>query len=83
MDSCNDLPVWAIDPQSAMICSMKVQIWSSGAGEPEGLNGASGMSVRTSLLAGLLHVTPRCNVHTRVSSEVEDCNTGGEGCWKK
>ena len=63
---------------------MKVQVWSSGAGEPEGLNGASGMSVRTSLLAGQLCVTLRCNVHTaRVSTEVKDCNTGGEGCWKK
>ena len=63
---------------------MKVQVWSSGAGEPAGLNRASGMSVRTSLLAGLLRVTPRCNVHTaRVSTEVKDCNTGGEGCWKK
>ena len=67
-----------------MICSMKVQVWSSGAGKPAGLNRASGMSVRTSLLAGLLHVTLGCNVHTaRVSTEVEDCNTGGEGCWKK
>ena len=64
---------------------MKVQVWSSGAGKPAaGLNRASGMSVRTSLLAGLLHVTLGCNVHTaRVSTEVEDCNTGGEGCWKK
>ena len=63
---------------------MKVQVWSSGAGEPAGLNRASGMSVRTSLLAGLLHVTPECNVHTaRVSTEVKDCNTGGEGCLKK
>ena len=67
-----------------MICSMKVQVWSSGAGEPAGLNRASDMSVHTSLLAGVLRVTPRYNVHTaRVSTEVKDCSTGGEGCWKK
>ena len=57
MDSCNDYPVWTNAPQSAMICSMKVQVWSSGAGEPAGLNRASGMSVRTSLLAGVLCVS--------------------------
>ena len=63
---------------------MKVQVWLSGAGESAGLNRASGMSVHTSLLAGLLHVTSGYNVHTaRVCIEVEDCNTGGEGCWKK
>ena len=64
---------------------MKVQVWLSGAGEHAvGLNRASGMLVRTSLLAGLLCLTLRCNVHTaRVSTEVKDCNTGGEGCWKK
>ena len=65
---------------------MKVEVWSTGAGEPAGLNKASGMSVCTSLLAGLLHVTLGGNVHTaRASTEVkvEDCNTGGEGCWKK
>ena len=64
---------------------MKIQVWSTGAGKAAaGLIRASGMSVRTSLLAGLLRVTLGCNVHTaRVSTEVEDCNTGGEGCWKK
>ena len=68
-----------------MICSMKVQVWSTGAGEPAAdLNRAGGMSVRTSLFLGLLYVTSGYNVHTaRVSTEVEDCNAGGEGCWKK
>ena len=42
-----------------MISSMKVQVWSSGAGEPAGLNRASGMSVRTSLLAGVLCVSKK------------------------
>ena len=33
-----------------------MHVWSSGAGEPEGLNRAGGISVHTSPLAGLLHV---------------------------
>ena len=46
---------------------------SSGAGEPEGQNRAGGMSVHTSPLAGLLHVSNKVPyLHTsRVSMEVQ------------
>ena len=59
--------------QSAMVCSTEMHVWSSGAGEPKGQSRVGGMSVHTSPLAGLLHVSNKVPyLHTsRVSMEVQ------------
>ena len=62
-----------------------MHVWSSGAGEPEGQNRAGGMSIHTSPLAGLLHVSNKVPyLHTsRGLCGDTVCNTeyatGGKG----
>ena len=64
--------------QSAVICSTEMDVWSSGAGEPEGQNRAGGMSVHTSPLAALLRVSNKVPyLHTsRVSMECTHARRG-------
>ena len=62
-----------------------MHVWSSGTGEPEGQNRVGGMSVHTSPLAGLLHVSNKVPyLHTsRGLCGGTVCNkkyaTGGKG----